>query len=687
MNIEDLRQILRAWGLFEEQIEAILVTYKAEKDVSTASYVVCHSIFTTTSQDFLAQPFDKSVLKDSALLSAVGTSMHLFTIASKDTFDFNVKTMPQDLISRLSSEKYVPYELGNSFIMNHSHPLSVDDLSHFAITDGKVTSLDLSHGNRVSLSFEFACLGEIYVDLEHIDFSFNPRLTVEKISQFLSVHMFKQLRSIRMIGIDHNFRSNEEALNILRHQEGCSKIEQAIIFDPVLGRKYLTLTFSDLKSTIEGCVEQDVEPFAVDTVVFLTPDIPAFELLCLETPQFLANLKHIYIELPTDYVFDRLFHIKPQIKTINGVPIFNHIVSEATLKSHDSVIRTQMIQLVIDKFYEVCRPIAVDYEGDCYTKSGSYVFAPDKDYFVCALFPSPLVNVKLAYRTSEDFLNASLNSSALVTLSQSSNIAFIWGKQQPSEIPPRYRITLLPSKHVGVCDNNLVLALKSGFPLCRTISCPSEVLRSSIHVDADATNWSIFPALRVALLSAIIANLSRAPYVFESSCTGIAMCAYWINNMRKNVENSIFVGYFSSINRIVYGISSIFCYLLMRSVRDVILLVLPATIAIGDEVCLYECVTGIHIVDEVVTRFSTKDLRKKSFQYYDTAIEGSTAMPSSSETNFPFNLMTVVERSLELIDLRGFAGKKATLKIKTHIIPALDQDGNCSYYSVFSDVL
>lgn len=168
----------------------------------------------------------------------------------------------------------------------------------------------------------------------------------------------------------------------------------------------------------------------------LTPDIPAFELLCLETPQFLSNLKHIYIELPTDYVFDRLFHIKPQIKTINGVPIFNHIVSEATLKSHDSVIRTQMIQLVIDKFYEVCRPIAVDYEGTAIQNLAVMFFAPDRDYFVCALFPSPLVNVKLAYRTSEDFLNASLNSSALVTLSQSSNIAFIWGKQQPSEIPP-----------------------------------------------------------------------------------------------------------------------------------------------------------------------------------------------------------------------------------------------------------
>lgn len=121
----------------------------------------------------------------------------------------------------------------------------------------------------------------------------------------------------------------------------------------------------------------------------LASDISAFELLCLETPQFLANLKHIYIELPEDYAFERLFHIKPQIKTINGVPIFNHIVSELALTTHDSAIRAQMIQLVIDKFYETCRPIAVDYEGDCYSKSGSYIFDPNKDYFACSLFPSP----------------------------------------------------------------------------------------------------------------------------------------------------------------------------------------------------------------------------------------------------------------------------------------------------------
>lgn len=110
--------------------------------------------------------------------------MRLFTIASKDMYGFTTKAMPQSLISRLSPEKYLPCELGTGTSTISSHPLSVDDLSIFSIVDGKVSALDLSHGNRVSLSFEFACLGEIYADVEHIDFSFNPRLTAEKISQF-----------------------------------------------------------------------------------------------------------------------------------------------------------------------------------------------------------------------------------------------------------------------------------------------------------------------------------------------------------------------------------------------------------------------------------------------------------------------------------------------------------------------
>lgn len=686
MDVEGLKQMFRAWGLFEEQIEAILMAQRTETDVLTACYAVCHSIFTTTSQDLLAQPFEKTVLKNSALLSTVGTSMRLFTIASKDMYGFTTKAMPQSLISRLSPEKYLPCELGTGTSTISSHPLSVDDLSIFSIVDGKVSALDLSHGNRVSLSFEFACLGEIYADVEHIDFSFNPRLTAEKISQFLSIHVFKRLKSVRMIGTDHNFRSNEEALDTMRHWDGCSRLEQVIIFDPVLGRKYLTLTFSDLKDTIKGCVEQETEPLVVDTVVFLASDISAFELLCLETPQFLANLKHIYIELPEDYAFERLFHIKPQIKTINGVPIFNHIVSELALTTHDSAIRAQMIQLVIDKFYETCRPIAVDYEGDCYNKSGSYIFDPNKDYFACSLFPSPLTNPKLDYHTSEDFLHAPLNSSALITLSQSSNIAFIWGRQQPLETSPRYRITLLQSNTVDSSDNNLVLALKSGFPLCRTTSCPSETLKLSVHADADATNWSILPAFRVALLSSIIANLPYTPYVFESTCTGIAMCAYWINNMRKRFENSTFVGYLPSINSVVYGVPPILCYLLMRSVKDVILLVLPTTTTTGHEVYLYDCVTEVHIVDEVVTGFSIKDLRRRSFQYHNVVVNPSTALPTSAD-NPPFNLMTVIEQSLELIDLRGFAEKKSILKIKTYIVPTLDRDSNCSYYSVLSDIL
>lgn len=49
--------------------------------------------------------------------------------------------------------------------------------------------------------------------------------------------------------------------------------------------------------------------------------------------------------------------------------------------------------------------------------------------------------------------------------------------------------------------------------------------------------------------------------------------------------------------------------------------------------------------------------------------------------------MTVIEQSLELIDLRGFAEKKSILKIKTYIVPTLDRDSNCSYYSVLSDIL
>lgn len=710
MDIEGLKQMFRAWGMFEEQIDAIVAAHRSEKDVSTASYAVCHSIFTTTTQDFLAQPFEKSVSKDSALLSTVGTSMHLFTVASRDMYRFtaeNIETaenvesmsmhMPHTVASKLSAENYLPFGLSVTSIASHPHPLSVDDLSIFSITDGKITSIDLSHGNRVSLSFEFACLGDIYTDVKCIDFSFNPRLTLEKICQFLSIHAFKQLKCIRLIGTNHGFKSNEEALDTIRRKEGCSLIEQAIVFDPTLGNKYSTLTFSDLKHTIKECVGQDTEPFVVDTVVFLTTDIQSFELLCLETPPFLANLKNIYMDFPVDYDFDRLFHIKPQIRTINSVPIFNHIVSNATLTSLDSAMRSHIVQLVIDKFYEVCRPIAVDYEGDCYSKSGSYSFIPNKDYFVCSLFPCVLTDPKLNYHTSDEFLNTPLNSSALITLSQTSNIAFTWGRQQPSDEPSRYRVTLLQSNTVDKCDNDLVLALKSGFPLCRTVSsCPSDTLKNSIYTDADSTNWSILPALRVALLSSIIANLSYVPYTFESTCTGIAMCAYWINNMRKHIENSVFVGYIPSINRVIYGVPTILCYLLMRSIKDVILVVLPATYVItdtttpaGDAVHLYECITEVRIVDEVITGFHTKNLKRRCFQYHSTSVSSSTSISSSSNTNTntPFNLMTVIERSLELIDLRGFAEKKTTLKVKTYIVPSLDHDGNCNYYSVFSDVL
>lgn len=702
MDIEGLKQMLRAWGMFEEQVDAILAAHKSEKDVLTPCYAICHSIFTTTTQDFLAQPFDKSVLKDSALLSKVGTSMHLFTIASKDFYRYTSddKVIPHSIASKLSSENYLPFELRNNSVISHPHPLSIEDLSLFSIKDEKIVSLDFSHGNRVSLSFEFACLGEIYTDVSYIDFSFNPRLTVEKICQFLSIHVFKQLKHIRLIGIDHNFKSNDEAVNAIRCRDGCSTIEQVTIFDSSLGSKYPTLTFSDLKETIKACVvqdaEQDTEPFVVDTVVFLTTDVPAFELLCLETPSFLANLRSVYMDFPADYDFDRLFSINPQIKTINDIPIFNHIVSSATLTNFDSTIRSQLVQFVTNKFYEVCRPIAVDYEGDCYSKSGNYSFVPNKDYFVCSLFPCILTDPKLYYKTSDDFLNIPFNSSALITLSQASNISFIWGRQQPSDEPPRYRVTLLQSNTVDKCDNDLVFALKSGFQLCRSIpSCPSDTLKESIHVDAESTNWAILPALRVALLSSIIANLPYYPYTFESTCTGIAMCAYWINNTRKRVENSIFVGYIPSIKRIIYGIPSILCYLLMRSIKDVLILVLPNTgieIKVGDEIRLYECVADVCIIDEIITKFHIKDVKMRYFQYQSTSV--SAPAPISLSNNFnvtatktSFNLMTAVERSLELIDLRGFAEKKSTLRIRTHIIPLLDYDGNCNYYSVFSDVL